>query len=54
MNAIAVNILGKKPKKDVGNTIFAQSAFYYVINEFEAYHAAYHVNVTARCTGCDL
>ena len=54
MNAIDVNIIGKKSKKEVGNTIFCQSGFYYVINEFEAYHKAYNVHITMRCMCCDL
>ena len=53
MNAIAVSIL-ENPKKEVGNTIFAQLVFYYVINGFEAYHKAYNVHIQMRCMGCDL
>ena len=34
--------------------MFAQSAFCYVINEFEAYYKAYHLHVTTRYMGCDL
>ena len=40
MNAIAVSIL-ENPKKEVGNTIFAQLA----------YHKAYNVHVQMRCMG---
>ena len=54
MNAIDVNIIGKNPQKEIGNTIFAQSAFCYVINELEAYHKAYNVHITMRCMCCDL
>ena len=44
----------KPPQKEVGNTILCQSAFYYEINEFEAYQEAYHVYITTRCMVCDL